>query len=82
MVAGICIVSKDELHLCIFKLAHFDMKISFCFFQATIFVKHFNSCKKCGKTSVADPDPHGSAFKKSSRIRIQEVKSLENEQFH
>ena len=32
--------------------------------------------------SVADPDPHGSAFKKSSRIRIQEVKSLENVQVH
>ena len=26
------------------------------------------------QASVADPDPHGSAFKKSPRIRIQEVK--------
>ena len=42
-------------------------------------------------TSVADPDPHGSAFKKSLldldphgqiRIRIQKVKSLENIQVH
>ena len=27
-------------------------------------------------SSVADPDPHGSAFKNTSRIRIQEIKKL------